>query len=195
MAESVHDVAALILERLGPMDTWRLQKLVYYAQAWHLAKHRTPLFDAEIQAWAKGPVARALYERHQGAFGVYSWPSGDSRRLGSRAHDVISWVIEQYGNLSGGELSRLSHAEAPWRLTRGGLPENAPSSAVIDHVLMRDYYARQLLTPDDAVADAVAGARLEGHEFDADTVERLHQVASGARSVDDAVADVIARYR
>jgi hypothetical protein len=47
----------------------------------------------------------------------------------------------------------------------------------------------------DAVADAVAGARLAGHEFDADTVDRLHQVAAGARSVDDAVADVVAHYR
>ncbi|WP_131748048.1 type II toxin-antitoxin system antitoxin SocA domain-containing protein [Frankia sp. Cppng1_Ct_nod] len=195
MTENVHDVAALILERLGPMDTWRLQKLVYYSQAWHLAKHSDPLFDAEIQAWSKGPVTKALYDRHAGAFGVHSWPSGDSRRLGTRARQIVAWVIEQYGDLSGEELSRLTHAEAPWRLTRGGLPERARSSDPIDWTLIRDYYARQLLNPDDAFADAIAGARLEGHMFDTGTISLLRQVADGARPAEDAVAEVLARYQ
>ena len=30
---SVLDVAACILERQGPMTTWKLQKLVFYSQA------------------------------------------------------------------------------------------------------------------------------------------------------------------
>jgi uncharacterized phage-associated protein len=195
MPENVHDVAALIIERLGPMDTWRFQKLVYYSQAWHLAKYGEPLFDAEIQAWRQGPVVRTLYERHRGDFGVRSWPSGSPRRLGVRARRVIDWVIDQYGRFSGEELSKLTHAEGPWRLTRAGLPDRAPSSDPIDQNLMGDYYARQVLTSDEAVVDAVAGARLEGHEFDRDTIERLAAVASGAQSADDAVADVLRRYR
>jgi uncharacterized phage-associated protein len=195
MAENVHDVAALILDRLGQMDTWRLQKLAYYSQAWHLAKHGEPLFDSEIQAWSKGPVARDLYERHKGVFGVHSWPAGDARRLGARARETISWVIEKYGGFSGGELSRLSHAEAPWRLTRAGLPDGAPSAAVIDQTLMRDYYRRLLATPDHAVASAAGSARLEGYEFDEAAMSRLREVASGTRSADDAVAEVLARHK
>ena len=31
---NVFDVAAYILERQGPMTTWKLQKPVSYAQAW-----------------------------------------------------------------------------------------------------------------------------------------------------------------
>ena len=43
MAANVDDVAALLLARLGPMDTWRLQKLLYYSQAWHLAYYDEPV--------------------------------------------------------------------------------------------------------------------------------------------------------
>ena len=33
---SAHDVAAYILKKLGPMTAMKLQKLVYYCQAWSL---------------------------------------------------------------------------------------------------------------------------------------------------------------
>jgi uncharacterized phage-associated protein len=33
---SVHDVAAEVLANGGKMTTWKLQKLVYYCQAWHV---------------------------------------------------------------------------------------------------------------------------------------------------------------
>jgi hypothetical protein len=140
-------------------------------------------------------VTRALYDRHKGVFGVHSWPAGDSGRLGVRAREVISWVVEQYGGFSGGELSRLSHAEAPWRLARAGLPDGAPSRATIDQTLMRDYYSRLLATPDHAVASAAGSARLEGYEFDDATMGRLREVATGARSADDTVAEALTRYK
>ena len=50
---SVHDVAECILSQTGGITTWKLQKLVYYAQAWHLVWDEEPLFDEEIQAWGK----------------------------------------------------------------------------------------------------------------------------------------------
>ena len=37
---SVFDVAAYILEKKGEMSTLKLQKLVYYAQAWSLSLGR-----------------------------------------------------------------------------------------------------------------------------------------------------------
>jgi hypothetical protein len=57
---TVFDVAAYILEKKGEMSAWRLQKLVYYSQAWSLVWDERPLFDEPIQAWANGPVCLAL---------------------------------------------------------------------------------------------------------------------------------------
>ena len=68
MPATAHDVAAFILREYGrPMSTMKLQKLGYYAQAWHLAWEGVPLFDDNIEAWANGarlrldddPVSRA----------------------------------------------------------------------------------------------------------------------------------------
>ena len=39
---TVHDVAAYILQKLGKMTTMKLQKLVYYSQAWSLVWDEKP---------------------------------------------------------------------------------------------------------------------------------------------------------
>lgn len=77
MAVSVFDVAEYILEKHAAehpespqMTTMKLQKLVYYCQAWHLVWDGRPMFPEEIQAWASGPVCPAPYEVHRGVFTV-----------------------------------------------------------------------------------------------------------------------------
>ena len=39
-----------ILEKKGRMTTMKLQKLIYYAQAWSLVWDERPLFDEKIEA-------------------------------------------------------------------------------------------------------------------------------------------------
>ena len=65
---SVHDVAAAILARTGRIPTAKLQKLVYYAKAWHAVWAGEELFPELIEAWAAGPACPALYEVVQGRF-------------------------------------------------------------------------------------------------------------------------------
>ena len=43
------------------IDQMKLQKLVFYAQAWYLAYHNAPLFPEDIEAWPWGPVVRPIY--------------------------------------------------------------------------------------------------------------------------------------
>ena len=42
------------------INVYKLQKLMYYAQAWYLGVYGTPLFDADFQAWIHG----ACYSRY-----------------------------------------------------------------------------------------------------------------------------------
>ena len=62
---TVHDVADYLLwladqDRIG-VDHLKLQKLVYYAQGFHLGNEREPLFNEGLHAWQYGPVCpRAL---------------------------------------------------------------------------------------------------------------------------------------
>jgi uncharacterized phage-associated protein len=39
----------------------KLQKLLYFAQGWHLAFSGFPLFEDPIEAWRHGPVIRSIY--------------------------------------------------------------------------------------------------------------------------------------
>ncbi len=45
---TAHDVADFILAKLGAMSAMKLQKLVYYSQAWHLTWAEKPLFENQI---------------------------------------------------------------------------------------------------------------------------------------------------
>ena len=76
----VQDVAAYIVARFGRIDTFKLQKLLYYSQAWHLVWDGEPLFEDEIEAWAAGPVVRSVYVGHRGCYQVDSWRGGTRRR-------------------------------------------------------------------------------------------------------------------
>ena len=51
---TVFDVAAYILKQRGEITTMKLQKLVYYCQAWHLVWEDEPLFRERIFATATG---------------------------------------------------------------------------------------------------------------------------------------------
>lgn len=138
---SVHDVAAYVLREQGPMTTFKLQKLVYYAQAWSLVWDEKPLFKARIEAWVNGPVVPALYKHHKGQFQVGSWPWGDPDALAPEERETVDSVLRYYGDKSGQWLRELTHAELPWQQARKGLPPGEPSAREIPHGLMYEYYS------------------------------------------------------
>lgn len=165
---NAHDVAAAILAQLGPMEAMRLQKLVYYSQAWHLTLLDEPLFRDTIQAWRDGPVTRTLWDAHSGQRKVGAWPAGDAGKLADKSAKVVALVCRVYGSLSGDDLSELTHSEPPWQTARLGVPDSHPSKAVIQHDAMKTFYRTRSIAGQD-VADLVAGglAGAAGSEIDA----------------------------
>jgi uncharacterized phage-associated protein len=140
---SANDVAAYILKQQGsPMTTWKLQKLVYYSQAWSLVWDEGPLFDEPIEAWANGPVVRALYDQHKGEYSRATWPTGKVSNLSPKQKTSINAVLRFYGKKTGQWLSDLTHMEDPWRNARGDLPPNRRSNRRITHGAMADYYSQ-----------------------------------------------------
>src|SRR5277367_6028373 len=110
MANSVHDVAAYILQRNGEIPAMKLHKLVYYCQAWSLVWEERPLFRQRIEAWVNGPVVPALYALHRGAFKLSKW-NGDPSRLNEKDRSTIDAIIGFYGGKSSQWLSDQTHAE------------------------------------------------------------------------------------
>lgn len=138
---TVHDIAAYILEAKGPMSAVKLQKLVYYSQAWSLVWDGRPLFDESIEAWANGPVVRELYDRHRGNRQPSAWPEGDPDALDEEQQITLDTMLSFYGNEDAQWLSDLTHVEKPWKEARRGLADEEWRGHVISHASMVEYYA------------------------------------------------------
>ncbi len=138
---TAHDVAAYILQKKGEMTAMKLQKLVYYSQAWSLVWDEEPLFDDRIEAWVNGPVIPALYSVHRGQFKISLWPKGDPDALAPEQKQTIDAVLKFYGNKSSQWLSDLTHREAPWQNARKGLEPGDLGKRQIGHAALAEYYS------------------------------------------------------
>jgi uncharacterized phage-associated protein len=135
------DVATYILEREGEMSAMKLQKLVYYCQAWSLVWDDRPLFDDKIEAWANGPVCPNLYDHHRGGFLVNAKTfAGKKSNLDADAKDTIKQVLKFYAKKDAHWLSDLTHSERPWRDARRGVGAGERSNNEISKAAMAEYY-------------------------------------------------------
>lgn len=142
---NVFDVAKHVLNQMGIMSTWKLQKLCYYAQAWQIAWTDRPLFQNRIEAWQNGPVCPDLFHVHKGQYYVKASdiPESycDSRHpLTEDEIDTIDRVIKHYGAKEPYELREMTHSEDPWKKARSNIPEGDACSNEITQDSMGEYY-------------------------------------------------------
>jgi len=118
----------------------KLQKLVYYAQAWYLAIYDTPLFEEDFEAWIHGPVIPALYREYRD----FGWkPIIKDVERPSFCEDTYNFleeVSDVYFACDAYELERMTHQEDPWVNARRGIPMDVPSNELISKESMRNYY-------------------------------------------------------
>jgi uncharacterized phage-associated protein len=121
-----------------PLTNLKLQKLLYYAQGWFLAKNDRPLFGETLRAWIRGPVVYEVWSR----FRHYRWePIGGkitAPTLPSPVEKHLDQVIEDYWDYSAYALENKTHQESPWLNARQGIAKDTPSSAPI---LLEDMHA------------------------------------------------------
>jgi len=101
----------------GMLTNQQIQRLLYLAQGWSLARYGEPLFDDAIEAWSSGPVVPEAYQRLESL--------GDKedaeRVIGADYADHFSkqeamLLIDVWNAYSATELDELPlSAEMPWR--------------------------------------------------------------------------------
>lgn len=108
---TVFDVAKYVLKQLGSITTMKLQKLVYYCQAWSLGWDGKPLFaDLPDYKFSKDEL------------------------------ETLKAVLDYYGDKDPQWLSELTHKEAPWKEARVGVPVGTSCSNIISKESMQQYY-------------------------------------------------------
>ncbi len=120
----------------------KLQKLLYYAQGFHLAMHDgKTLFSNPIEAWEQGPVVRQVYEVYSGS----SWqalnrPDGfEIYMYLPEERELLDAVYRVYGKFSAGALSEMTHQESPW-LSTYDLAKGGRQSTPIERAKIRSYF-------------------------------------------------------
>lgn len=121
-----------------------LQKLVYFAQAWHLAWTGRAIFDEEFEAWPNGPVARSVYRDNRYA----TLPT--EPEIDEETRMIIDAVLRHYENCTVQELVALTHADAPWIEARKNLAPNQSSVNHLSEKTMLDFYTAKTLAGDNA---------------------------------------------
>ncbi|MBO6237594.1 MAG: DUF4065 domain-containing protein [Bacteroidales bacterium] len=139
----------------------KLQKLLYYQQAWHMVffGRNSTLFDEAPQAWVNGPVYPAIYMQYKNCvpgmcdhlrsedFGVAQdavldalKKLADKLALTESEMDLFDSVINLYGSKTQNQLIFMTHAELPWSEQREGLEPYEKSNRPISLDTMYSYY-------------------------------------------------------
>lgn len=117
----------------------KLQKLVYYAQGFHLALYGEPLFNETIEAWEHGPVVPTLYQDLK-QYGASPIPATDTDRaikpFTDEQFSLLEDVYEVYGQFSAWKLRNLTHKEPTWG--------DAYPQGTIHNEAMQSYFKTQL---------------------------------------------------
>lgn len=123
----------------------KLQKLLYYCQAWHLTVFKTPLFEERIEAWAHGPVIPSQYSRF--AFMLRNDHikiksiNLDVPTMSEEIESLLNEVLDLYGEHSANYLEQLTHSEKPWINAREGIEPWRASSNEITRDSMIAFYS------------------------------------------------------
>jgi uncharacterized phage-associated protein len=135
------DVAEYILQSTGALPAMKLQKLVYYCQAWSLVWDDRILFPDQIEAWANGPVVPALYRKHRQQYQVEPGSlGGDISTIDAAGKETIECVLDAYADKSSQWLIDLTHAEKPWKEARGNLAPGDRGNNEIPVSALAEYY-------------------------------------------------------
>lgn len=122
----------------------KLQKLCYYAQAWHLANYGEPLMPNRFEAWIHGPVSPDLYHKYKDWGWTYIPQFQKCPSMDSQEEAIIKQVFEVYGPYTADELENMTHNELPWKKAREGCKPFEYSRNPISTKDMRDYYGNRI---------------------------------------------------
>jgi len=101
----------------------KVQKLLYYAEAWTQTLIGKELFPEQIQAWAHGPVVPEVFQE----FKKHGWnplPAPEDQKIpvvSAEAEDILVQVFDAYADLPAKTLEDMTHKDAPWVKARGSL--------------------------------------------------------------------------
>lgn len=146
MSYKVLDVCRHVInysnERDYGISNLKLQKVLYFIQAYFLTKKRTPCFDEKIEAWDFGPVVPKAYREYK-QYGSGDIPTiksyimfdendiWNSKRIkfedtaiADEDKALIDKVTDKFADYSATDFVSLTHRQSPWIDAYAPYPNN-----------------------------------------------------------------------
>ncbi len=118
----------------------KLQKLLYYAQAWYLVNYDKPLFGDEIQAWDFGPVVPKVFnkfKKFKASPITYSECGNEEHAFTQEQLGFLTEFFNVFSGFSATQLVSMSHEEAPWKDAY-----RVKAYSVVDTEGMKSFYSK-----------------------------------------------------
>ena len=157
--KNVMNIVILYCQNRGYSITpLKLQKLLYFIQAWHIVNfNKETLFEELPEAWVNGPVYRSVYNTFKTQFyrnDNFKAPPLDEIpqklekmiELSSLSEDkqkFIFEVLEVYAPMSDESLIFLTHKAFPWNNARKGYSSIERCTNYISIEDMYNYYSKK----------------------------------------------------
>ncbi|TXD48137.1 Panacea domain-containing protein [Polaribacter sp. IC063] len=158
-AINVSTLAGYLLKYFGPMSHLKLQKLLFYCQAYHLATFDESLFEEDFEAWVHGPVCRSVFDTLKGksvlhsdvTYSEYDFDADKDFKdlVSSSQFELVNDVLNSLSGWSGAQLEKATHDEAPWNIARDGLSPNKACTNIISKDSMLSFYKNEMSKWDD----------------------------------------------
>lgn len=141
---TAQDVAQYFLQQANEgedtgISNLTLQKLLYYAQAFHLAMFDRPFFEDDFYAWTYGPACPEIYHRYKafGAGPIVVQFNAPTQEFTPEQQALLEEVGQVYGQFSARQLRDMAHEDAPWQ-------EQEAKCGLIEKAAMGAFYKRRL---------------------------------------------------
>lgn len=124
----------------------KLQKLLYYIEAWSLGIKDRPFFEGNtpFEAWIHGPVNITIQKRFAAKSNFENIHIGDVRvsefSFVDDDEEFINYILDNYARYNGYELEIMCINERPWKEARSGCSRFEECHRRIDEGIMRKYY-------------------------------------------------------
>lgn len=142
-----------ILLNYGPMSHLKLQKLLFYCDAYHLAYFNEELITDNFEAWVHGPVSKKVFDSFKDKSILYSDLSfsGNSKKtlnlfseLTSEQQELINDVLSVLSKWTSLQLETSTHKETPWIEARNGIGIGDRCNNEISKETTRLFYKSEL---------------------------------------------------
>ena len=119
----------------------KLQRLCYYAYAWHLAMHGERLFNEQFEGWVHGAVNPQLYDRYKKVINGYIEKT-EKPQFSEGIEQFLDTVINTYGKYIAQELDSMICSEDPWLESRKGLSSTQAGYVPLNDETIKEYYIK-----------------------------------------------------